>query len=162
MKHETEEHAEPVSPFVAPGHTFGSITEKISSIVLARRTGLGWLIQRRTSNAAGTQSSAAILQLIDFNDGGDGVLADNDWQILESINLTGMAAGWHVLGIDYDPATGSVVATYDNNEYEHSTMTNLVGNFYVGYRENLPGTGHTIARPPTYDLFVETAQEVWG
>ena len=44
MKHETEEHAEPVSPFVAPGHTFGSITEKISSIVLARRTGLGWLI----------------------------------------------------------------------------------------------------------------------
>ena len=44
MKHETEEHAEPVSPFVAPGHTFGTITEKISSIVLARRTSLGWLI----------------------------------------------------------------------------------------------------------------------
>jgi Ni/Fe-hydrogenase subunit HybB-like protein len=44
VKHETEEHAEPVSPFVAPGHTFGTITEKISSIVLVRRTSLGWLI----------------------------------------------------------------------------------------------------------------------
>jgi molybdopterin-containing oxidoreductase family membrane subunit len=44
MKHEVENRPEPVSPFVAPGHTFGSITEKISSIVLARRTGLGWLV----------------------------------------------------------------------------------------------------------------------
>jgi molybdopterin-containing oxidoreductase family membrane subunit len=44
MKDEVENRPEDVSPFVAPGHTFGSITEKISSIVLARRTGLGWLI----------------------------------------------------------------------------------------------------------------------
>jgi len=29
-------------PVIAPGHTFGSITDKISSIVLARRTPLGW------------------------------------------------------------------------------------------------------------------------
>ena len=29
----------------------------------------------------------------------------------------------------------------------------MIGNFYIGYRENLPGTG-TTGRPPTYDLFV--------
>lgn len=31
-------------PVLAPGHTFASITDKISSIVLARPTGFGWLI----------------------------------------------------------------------------------------------------------------------
>ena len=30
------------SPVIAPGYTFGSVTDKISSIVLARRTPLGW------------------------------------------------------------------------------------------------------------------------
>jgi Ni/Fe-hydrogenase subunit HybB-like protein len=29
-------------PIIAPGHTFGSVTDKISSIVLARRTPAGW------------------------------------------------------------------------------------------------------------------------
>ena len=43
-----DEKAQPseTSPqqFVAPGHTFASITEKISSIVLIQRTGRGWLL----------------------------------------------------------------------------------------------------------------------
>ena len=30
------------SPVIAPGHTFGSVTEKIGSIVLTQPTGLGW------------------------------------------------------------------------------------------------------------------------
>src|SRR3954452_1428281 len=29
-------------PVIAPGHTFGTVTDKISSIVLSRRTPLGW------------------------------------------------------------------------------------------------------------------------
>jgi Ni/Fe-hydrogenase subunit HybB-like protein len=44
MQHETENHSEITTPLVAPGHTFSSITEKISSIVLTRRTGMGWVI----------------------------------------------------------------------------------------------------------------------
>jgi Ni/Fe-hydrogenase subunit HybB-like protein len=32
------------TPFMAPGHTFASVTAKISSIVLTQRTGKGWLI----------------------------------------------------------------------------------------------------------------------
>jgi hypothetical protein len=125
-------------------------------------TGVGWLIQRRTSNTAGTQSSAAVLQLIDFNDGGDGVLADApDWDVIETIDLTGMAAGWHVLGVEYDPATGDVTATYDDEEFtfDYGTLPDdrdMIGNFYIGYRENLPGTG-TSGRPPTFDLFEEAA-----
>src|SRR5437762_9363730 len=31
-----------VPPVIAPGHTFGSVTDKISAIVLARRTSRGW------------------------------------------------------------------------------------------------------------------------
>src|SRR5262252_5182343 len=31
-----------VPPVIAPGHTFGSVTDKISSIVLTRKTTLGW------------------------------------------------------------------------------------------------------------------------
>ncbi len=132
-----------------PG-TGGNITSSANG-----STGLGWLIQRRTSNTAGTQSSAAVLQLIDFNDGGDGVLADApDWDVQQTIDLTGMAAGWHVLSLEYDPATGNATAAYDDQEYNFTTVTGLVGNFYIGYREGLPGTGTPVARPPTYDLFV--------
>jgi Ni/Fe-hydrogenase subunit HybB-like protein len=32
------------TPLVEPGHTFGSVTDKISSIVLTRKTPLGWFI----------------------------------------------------------------------------------------------------------------------
>src|SRR5512137_1377159 len=31
------------SPFIAPGHTFETVTDKISAIVLTRRTPVGWL-----------------------------------------------------------------------------------------------------------------------
>jgi molybdopterin-containing oxidoreductase family membrane subunit len=44
MQREAENHPEIAQPLVTPGHTFSSITEKISSIVLTRRTGIGWLI----------------------------------------------------------------------------------------------------------------------
>ena len=144
-----------------PG-TGGNITSSANG-----STGVGWLIQRRTSNTAGTQSSAAVLQLIDFNDGGDGVLADApDWEVIETIDLTGMAAGWHVLGIEYDPATGDVTGTYDDQEFTFDFGTladdrDMIGNFYIGYRENLPGTGAS-GRPPTYDLFVEPPAGVLG
>jgi Ni/Fe-hydrogenase subunit HybB-like protein len=43
MQHESENHSEVTPAFVAPGHTFATITEKISSIVLQRPTGIGWL-----------------------------------------------------------------------------------------------------------------------
>ena len=45
MQHEESQRSEKIPPqFVAPGHTFASISEKISSIVLTHRTGRGWLV----------------------------------------------------------------------------------------------------------------------
>src|SRR5215813_4233629 len=41
---EQEEHIEAQPPVIQPGHTFASVTDKISSIVLARKTPLGWFI----------------------------------------------------------------------------------------------------------------------
>ena len=33
-----------LTPVLGPGHTFGSVTDKISSIVLTRPTSIGWYI----------------------------------------------------------------------------------------------------------------------
>jgi len=118
-------------------------------------TGIGWHIQR--AEAANGGATKTLLELIDFNDGGDSVQSVNDWQIKQTIDLSAAASGWHFLSVDYDPTTGNVVAKYDTQTFSFSTITDLAGTFYVGYRENLPGTGNTVARPPTYDLFVPTA-----
>src|ERR1700739_4456594 len=34
---------QPVSPVIEPGHTYASVTDKISAIVLTRPTSLGWV-----------------------------------------------------------------------------------------------------------------------
>jgi molybdopterin-containing oxidoreductase family membrane subunit len=39
----TDEDLTGQPPIIAPGHTFGSITDKISAIVLTSRTGVGWV-----------------------------------------------------------------------------------------------------------------------
>jgi hypothetical protein len=117
-------------------------------------TGIGWMIQR--AEAAGGGATTTLLQLIDFNDGGDSLAADGDWQIIQTIDLSATASAWHHLAIDFNPATGAVVATHNDDTYNFNTSTDLLGTFYVGYRENLPGTGNASARPPTYDLFVDT------
>jgi len=122
-------------------------------------TGLGWLIQRREIFNGGSPVTNTVLQLIDLNDGGDGVMADNDWQIKATYDLTGMSQGWHTLSIDYNPTTGEVTSKYDANTTTFTTTTGLIGTFYAGYRENLPGAGNGPARPPTFDLVTATVAE---
>jgi len=125
-------------------------------------TGLGWLIQRREFRVGTTNTTNTVLQLLDMNDGGDGVLAVGDWTPIQTIDLTGLASGWHRLSIDYDPATGAVIAKHNDSTFNFDTATDLVGNFYVGYREALPGTGATTGRPATYDLFVDSSPGIPG
>src|SRR5215467_5705023 len=42
IKEETPQEVS-YNPVIQPGHTFGSVTEKISAIVLTRKTGRGWM-----------------------------------------------------------------------------------------------------------------------
>lgn len=119
-------------------------------------TGLGWMIQRREFRVGTTNTTNTVLQLVDMNDGGDGVLADADWTPIQTLDLTGVAAGWHRLSIDYNPTTGTVVAKYDDQTFNFNTATGLAANFYAGYRENLPSTG-SAGRPATFDLYLAPA-----
>lgn len=107
-----------------------------------------------------------VLMLIDFGDGGDSVPADGEWNILKTFDLSDAASAWHTLGLDYDPETGNVVATYDNQTFNFTTEEDLVGNFYVGYREDVGGTGAANAavaarlRPATFDMLPSAASGV--
>jgi Ni/Fe-hydrogenase subunit HybB-like protein len=44
MDHEKHQEVLTSESVIAPGHTFGSVTDKISSIVLTRPTGFGWIV----------------------------------------------------------------------------------------------------------------------
>lgn len=84
-------------------------------------TGVGWLIQRGDiDTAVGPINTKTVLQLVHFDDGGDSLPADNEWEVLEEFELTAGERLWHRLSIDYDPATGEVVATHDGNTYTHN------------------------------------------
>src|SRR5438046_2947312 len=41
---QTADRSSPAGPFIEPGYTYASVTDKISAIVLTRRTPLGWFI----------------------------------------------------------------------------------------------------------------------
>jgi hypothetical protein len=76
-------------------------------------TGYGWLIQRVENYNGGNPETKTVLQLDDFDDSGDSMPADNEWQILKSYDLSSVASGWHRLSVEYDPATGNVTAKND-------------------------------------------------
>ena len=44
MAEEKDKIRKAEAPFIEPGHTYGSITDKISSMILTRKTPLGWFI----------------------------------------------------------------------------------------------------------------------
>lgn len=111
-----------------------------------------WRVAQGAAGGGETATTRTYLMLVDMGDGGDSWPADGEWKVIKAFDMTGGTAAWHTLGIDYNPATGAVVATYDNQTFNFDTATGLVGNFYVGYREGLPGAGNGTARPPTYDL----------
>ncbi|RIK83872.1 MAG: hypothetical protein DCC67_05595 [Planctomycetota bacterium] len=117
-------------------------------------TGVGWLFQRFEDSTNGGVNDFIRLQLVDFNDGGnsDGT---QDWTVIQDIDLKGAPAGWHRLGIDVDPATGAVTARFDDQTFNFTTNSDLIGTFYVGYREAITGSvSANLAKhaPPIFDL----------
>jgi hypothetical protein len=112
-------------------------------------TGVGWLYLRE--QASGTER----LMLIDFNDGGDSLPTGNDWTILETIDMTSSDPGWHRLAIDYDPQTGEVVARFNDQVFTHDIGTEVIGTFYVGFREALSGGVPATVGPPLFQMHIE-------
>ena len=117
----------------------------------AGNTGVGWVFIKQDA------LNFKKLFLIDFNDGGDSKPLDpdnptptaGDWTVLETIDLAGQASDWHRLAVDYDPATGEVIARFDDQVFTHDITTNLIGTFYVGYRVPTVTVNNS---PPIFDF----------
>jgi hypothetical protein len=90
-----------------------------------------------------------------MNNGGSSVPAAGDWDVIQTMELTGLPAGWHRLSIRYDGVAGSVVAGFDEQTFSFTTDAELIGNFYVGYRESIVPAAMANARPPVYDMIPE-------
>ena len=128
--------ASPYGDFLPPGVTANG------------NIGVGWFYEKEDS------ASIARLSLIDFGKGGNSE-PGTDWIIHATIDLFGQPSDWHTLGIDYDAATGDVVATYDGQVFMFNTDSDRLGTFYTGYRESLAGVPVAKLRPPTFDLVPE-------
>jgi hypothetical protein len=135
-------------------------TDSATAAVLTQNasTGIGWVYERY--EGAGDIDKYT-LTLVDFGDGGNSVPAafndpaqGNGWKVIETIPLETADTGWHRLGVDYNPTTGAVVATFDEETFSFNTTTNLFGTFYAGYREGLSVHAGN-SRPATFDLFEE-------
>ena len=116
-------------------------------------TGIGWVYQRIEHDPI-ISLEVAQLMLVDFNDGGDSLPGGNDWTVIQSFDMTGEASDWHRLSIDFDPNTGQVTARLDDQTFNFTVSTDLIGTFYAGYREALSGGVPSVARPATFDLVV--------
>ncbi len=117
-------------------------------------SGLGWFYERYQNGA----TISTKLLLVDFGEGGNSDPSSTDWKIIQTIDVTGMAADWYRLGIDYDPETGDVVARFGDTTYEFETVTDMLGTFYVGWRETVTPQGPHLARlnVPIFDFVPET------
>jgi hypothetical protein len=123
-------------------------------------TGVNWVYERTA--ISGANPATQTLYLVDSNDGGDSDLGGNtpmDWTILQTIDISGLAANWYELGISID-SLGNGVAWFNGTDYPFVTSPNLhSGAFNVGYRENLQlgadGTPDAIMRPATFTLVPE-------
>jgi hypothetical protein len=123
----------------------------------ADMTGVAWLYQKESDTS---EPDFATLVLVDANDGGNSRPDAADWTVITTIDLAGEESAWHRLSIDVDTATGNVVAKFDNQTFNFTTSTDLMGTFYVGYRESLTGTPiedyPDKVRPPTFDMVGST------
>lgn len=137
---------------INPGEAgFGAATRNGS-------TGVGWVFHQFETDlpADGTLADVNKAYLVDFGDSGDSRPTSNEWKIKAEIDLTGKAAGWVRLGIDYNPATRQVTARYGTEVYQFTLDYDLIGTFNVGYREGITGAvSNNLAKhnPAIFDLY---------
>jgi hypothetical protein len=104
-------------------------------------TGVAWVFYR--------DGSVVRLQLVDAGDGGDSVPESSQsrqWQVLQSIELSGYSSGWYRLSLSV--RDGVIKAQFDSATV-CGTTTPRTGNVYIGYREFI--VDNLTTRPPTID-----------
>lgn len=124
-------------------------------------TGVAWYYEK-----VGTGASEK-LYLIDAGDGGNmntrpANATPDEWTVLTTIDLSGVASGWHRLSIEID-ALGNGLARYDDQVINFTTAAGLYGSFYVGYRENASSGATSVPsflRPPTFNQFLGEEVEI--
>ncbi|RPJ79673.1 MAG: hypothetical protein EHM13_13155 [Acidobacteria bacterium] len=67
------------TPVIAPGHTFATITDKISAIVLTRRTPTGWFIGFAIAFSVVMMFMMAVAWLIVKGTGNWGINVKGEW-----------------------------------------------------------------------------------
>lgn len=145
------ENPDPSGSVVDSEPGFGAATRNSSS-------GVGWLFnQFETKNPADVGiPDHNKLYLVDFGDTGNSRPSANEWKIKAEIDLTTLTAGWQRLGIDYNPATHQVTARFGEQVFNFTVDYDLVGTFYVGYREGITGAvANNLAKhnPAIFDLY---------
>ncbi len=126
-------------------------------------TGVGWVFQQ-FEDGTNTLPGFTKLMLVDFDDGGDSEVA-GEWEILHTIDMTTKTSGWYQLGITYNAATDQITGTFDGQSFTFPLDYDLLGTFFVGYREalsNVPGTDTAKANPPVFDLRPATPAGIAG
>ncbi len=113
-------------------------------------TGIAWVFFK--------DSTGAFLRLVDAKDGGDSRLSSSYWTTFGTVDLSQFSAGWYRLKLKIK--NGQVTGSFGSITFTGSTDANLVGTFYIGYREAL--TPNDLTRPVTIDdlkLYVPGAIE---
>jgi hypothetical protein len=129
-------------------------------------TGVAWYYEKVGESNTGNGVVSEKLYLVDAGDGGNmnlagGNITNDEWVVLETIDLSDDASAWHRLSIEID-AAGNGVAKFDEQTINFTTEPALWGSFYAGYRENTQdGTDLTplYLRPPTFSLVTATPGE---
>jgi hypothetical protein len=154
-------------PFYGNPDPTGTIPDaEVGPITQNASTGIGWVYQQFETDHADDAAVADFskLFLVDFGDGGNSEPSDMEWEVIQELDLSDDPSGWYRLGIDYDPATGAVVATFGSQTFNFMTDSNLVGSFFVGYREGITDEQNRLdtLNPPIYDLFESTPAGITG
>ena len=133
----------------AIANPLGTLTGSGTVVTENANTGLGWYLEQWQNGS----SSSNKLLLVDFGDGGNSVSSAGQWDIKQTIDLTGETPGWYRLAIDYDSTTGNVTARFGENVYTFSTDTGRLGTFYAGWREVISDQGNhlPLLNPPIFD-----------
>ncbi|WP_197531161.1 lamin tail domain-containing protein [Posidoniimonas corsicana] len=133
------------------------------SVLQNGSTGIGWVYQQY-DNPGDDALDFTRLMLVEFGAGGNATAEAAEWNVIETLDLSAVDAGWYRLSVDYDPTTGDVEAIFDDQTFTFTTGIDQRGSFFIGYREGITSQGDRFDKlnPPIYDIYVEAGGGLIG